>query len=270
MKAHKLIFVLAAGFLAGAASAQNQSVGKAYSRSFGNSYLGGLVYASASAAKTSSGTTHTARASLYGRVSARFLNKSKEIASASISASGIKTSTRATGSLRAYVRVAGKTIYSRSFTRSYRTSWTVASKPRNYKIFPSDPSFRFKVGPIPMTIRGNMGAATNANARLTVLNSLASLASIGGTVNAWGWGRASVKAGISVLYAKLELSAKFANQSLSLSTYAGNRGVRGRFYYTLQAIALKLKASARILFWKGSKTLVNWASSTYRRTLWSR
>ena len=265
----KLQFILSAAVLA-ASPVLAQSVGRSYSKSYGNSYLGGSIYARAYAAYSGSVTNARVTAYLDGRATASFLRQNRELGRIYVGANGLSYGLRTFGSARAFVRIAGRTVYSRSYSSSVRRSWTFSTRPVNYRVFPTDPSYRFSIGPIPMKVSGNIGAAARASVTATVASSLTNLASLRGSAQAWGWGRANVRAGIRVLGLGLTLSARFANQTLSTSTYVGVGGPRGYVRYVLQPISITLTAWARILFFRGSRTLVNWSSRVYSTYLWRR
>ncbi|MCA8969671.1 MAG: hypothetical protein KDC95_07805 [Planctomycetes bacterium] len=268
MKLPHLFTVTATVLLAGSTVAQ--SVSSTYSRSFGNSNLGGSLSVTSYAGVSRSGTTYTASAYVRGSAVGKLLGYSKEFGYAYAGLSAKKTASAISGSASVSLRVAGKTLYSSSWSRSYATSKTWATPTYSVKVFPVDPSAKFTVGPIPITVKGNAGAAANLSATARIATSLSNFASLTGTARAWGNGTASVTAGIKVLSLGVELSAKYANQSLNLSTYLNSTGPHGRFYYTLQAIALKLKVKIKVLFASYSKTIAEYASSTYTRTFWSR
>lgn len=264
---HSLLFaatVLCTG------TAVAQSVSSSYTRSFGNSNLGGSLAVSSYAGVSRSGTTYSASAYVRGSATGKLLGLSKEFGYANAGMSAKKTATAVSGSASVTVRVAGRTLYNSSWSRSYATSKTWSTPTYNVKVFPVDPSAKFTIGPVPITVKGNAGASANLSATAAIATSLSNMASLTGTARAWSNGTASVTAGIKVLSLGVELSAKYANQSLNLRSNIGSTGPRGSFYYTLQGIALKLKVKVSVLFASYSKTIAEYASSTYTRTFWSR
>ena len=266
----KLTTTLGAALLVVAAPLVAQSVGRTYSRSYGNSYLGGSISATARASYSGNVSYANASAYLDGRLYGRVLTKSVQFGRGYVGVSGNSRSGRLSGSARAFVQIAGRTLYSRSYSASYRRSWTFSTRPANYKLFPVDPTFRFTLGPVPIKVKGNAGASARASVTASVASSLVNMAGLRGSAQAWAWGKGSVSAGISVAGIGLDLNGKFANNTLSASAYVGTRGPRGRVTYTLQAISLKLSVWVKVLFKKFSKTLVTYGSSPYSRTLWSR
>ena len=236
-----------------------------YSRSFGNSYLGGSVYASSYVSWYRRGSYESSSASFYVSGYGRLLRRGFSVGRIGLSGSSRSSNGKVTGSGRLYLNLAGKTVYSKSFP----TSKTWSLRPITYKVFPRDPSYRFSVGPVPIRVSGNAGAGAQAGAGVRLLPYRAYVG-IHGTGRAWGWGRASARADIWVASLGLSFEGRFADQSLTASASAGIGGVRGRVVYTIRAISLKLYLKARILWKKWSKTIATYRSRTYSKLLWSR
>lgn len=253
-----------------ATSLSSQSVGRSYNKYFGSSNAGASIHVYSGASKTYSGGTHTGKASISGSARVRFLGQSLEAAKAYAGITGRKTSTRVSGSASAYLRIAGRTVYSRSYSRSYPTAWTFWSRPTKSKIFARDPRATFTVGPVPITVSGNVGAGTKISIKGSIANSWTKFASLSGVGEAWGHGNASVSAGVPGARIGVEANLKFAHHTLTISGWIGRYGPGGSCIYRLNPISLKIALFVQVLWKKYSKTVASYNYRSIYYTLWRR
>ncbi|HHI80756.1 MAG TPA: hypothetical protein ENK02_12355 [Planctomycetes bacterium] len=260
-----LVLGLGLGVFSSPLAAQSVYKSGRYSRSFGNRYLGGSIYASSSISWYRRGSYERSSAHFYVSGYGRLLARSFSVGRVGVSGYSTDRNGSVSGSGRLYVNLAGKTVYSKSFPTS--KSWYL--RPVTYKVFPRDPSYRFSVGPVPIRVSGNAGAGAKAGVSVRLLPYKAYVG-LSGVGQAWGWGRASARADIWVASLGLSFEGRFADQVLSAGASAGSGGVRGRVTYSIRAISLKLYLKARILWKKWSKTIASYRSRNYTKVLWSR
>jgi hypothetical protein len=274
----KTTFVLATSLLAALAEAPRaQGVGNTlrsgyFDRTLGNEWLGGTIFAGSffQAQRTrrdnySVLTNNYAIGALNFDTTLRFLKEDITLAAASVSSKAANYgSTPNDASFRLLVR--GVTERNQRFTTP--GNHAVWSYYRTFDLFPEDPSETVWLGPVPVTLSGNVGVGVEANATLSTISD--GYARIGGLGRAWGYGRI----GVDVAYVfGAQLAATFANQRLTPGAIADARSVLthggpsvpsvfGQISYTIQPIALRIFVWVNYLFGRYERTLVNWASST--------
>ena len=238
------------------------SLSNSFYKSFGNSWLGGYVSGYASLRSTKTSTFESGSVYARGSANGRFLKRSISIASATFNAYRSKSGNNApSGTGNINLRLAGRTVFSRSFPSSGSASYS-----RMFDAFSSDPSASFSLGPANITVRGNLGVGVSASVRYSFANT-DSYVNGYAYGRGWGYGRASAKVNIVVAGFKAWLDTNVANQTLTLSGTVRPTGVTGRAVYTLRAIALKIRAEFRILFVKWKKTLVDYQSNQITKVL---
>jgi hypothetical protein len=260
-------------------TAQSSWKSKSYSKSVGNSNLGGTVRTYVRANYYRSATSSTG--GVYGSVSAtgRLLGGSREIAYARAYGSVTIRGRSASPYASALVRIAGKTI----FTKSGRTNVRVPFRTNRYNLFPKDLTKRVPVyGPIFVTVRGNLGIGLQFGASVSFPTNRTDLSGYGRT---WAYAKASVSAGVpEVLEAGVEFKGNAADQMLSvvLSSRPTSQKLSGKAVYTIRALSLKLSAFVLAIVpfptcykvwtkncWqkKFSFKLASWSSSQVNKTL---
>lgn len=269
----RTVAVVAALLASSTLTAQYSRSG-AYSRSIGNSWLGGSVSVTAALNTSTTGTvlstTRTANANLTAAVDASVLTRTLRAAQLSCNASNTVTqsnvmapSQRATAGFR--LQLAGYTVWDRSVT----TTGDLGGIPaRTYNLFPQDVSAPVAVGPFTIRLGGNAGVTLGAGAGV-ILPTTAPEVRLFLSGNTAVVGRAHVSVGAVGFYAGLELQARFAEQRLTVSLIANAlSGLSGMCSYQIQAINLRLVAFLEA-FWTRvySTTLVNWSAGLVSRDL---
>lgn len=274
MNANKTLLALSASLLlAGATEAQiilrnfynTQTRGSAFDRSVGNSYLGGNLHAHISL-QTSVGTmTFYQRSTLDmdARASVNLLTATRTLAdvSANLNAVGQTTGQTRTGRFR--VQILGYDYINSSFasnTNFAQRTWT-------FNVFPSDPSISVPVGPVSVSLRGNVGAGliTGANYQLPVTS-----LQVGayGSIEAYGTAHASVGIGIPGFSLGVGVSGRIVDQTLAVFCGANvNSGFFGAATYSLVPISLRLYAYAEAFWYTWTTTLTSWSSAAITRSL---
>lgn len=235
----------------------------AYDGSLGNSWLGGRVHAHA--------TLETRRGwqfeqglidlNLNGHVN--LLTRSTEVVEVAANLRnkqewGVQTRT---GSFR--VEVLGFSYVNQSFTNDSQ----FAQRTWSFNVFPVAPSASVPLGPFSITLRGNAGASlsTGANFNLPAATPSVTLA---GSARGYASANASVGIGIPGFEVGVGIDGRICDQTLAIWATANARtGISGAATYTLEAIALRLYAYARALFYTYSTTLTNWSAGRIVRTL---
>jgi hypothetical protein len=267
------VFV-AAALLTTTLTAQYSRTGS-YSRSIGNSWLGGSVSVTAalntSTTSTAFSVTRSGAANLTAAVDASVLTARFRAAQLTCNASNrvtqytvmAGTQQNATAGLR--LQLAGYTVWDRSVV----TSGDLGGIPtRTYNLFPQDVSAPVGVGPFTIRLAGNAGVTLGAGAGVVLPTTTPEVRLLlSGTTAVVG--RARVSVGAVGFYAGLELQARFAEQRLTVSVIANAlTGLRGMCDYQIQAISLRLIAYLEA-FWTRvySTTLVSWGSGFVGRDL---
>jgi hypothetical protein len=239
-----------------------KSLSKTYSESMGNSILGGSIYAGASLSARRTGAAGRADGDFRVSAYANFLGMRKRVAYLRAAVhSDNYTSNRNRASAYAYLG------NNRIFYKSVSGKGVHASSGRSasLNLTPGDITYKFTIAWVPITIRGNVGIGMSIGAKPTLSDGRAWLSGHG---RAWAYGRASATAGVKGANVRLELTANFANQTVSAFAFADalNWRFSARVTYTIRAIALKLKGYLT-LYWTKSKTLASWSSAAKSYTL---
>jgi len=270
----RTVTVAAALLITSTLSAQYARSGS-YSRSIGNSWLGGSVSVTASlnttTTSTTLSTTRTANANLTAAVDANVLTHRFRAAQLTCNASNRVTQSNVvanpsqSASARFRLQLAGYTVWDRSVT----TTGDLGGIPsRTYNLFPSDVSAPVGVGPFTITLAGNAGVTLGAGANIILPTTAPEVRLLlSGTTAVVG--RARVSVGALGFAAGVELQARFAEQRLTVSLIVNAlTGLRGMCDYQIQAISLRLIAYLEA-FWTRvySTTLVSWGSGFVGRDL---
>jgi hypothetical protein len=267
MQVSRPLFAAAALLISTSLTAQASRTG-GYSRSIGNSWLGGSVsvntaLSTSTSSRTAGTTTRTGRASLNAAATASVLTYNWTAARLDFAAMNTVTESVATlprqsasGTFR--VVLAGYTVSDRSVT----TTGNLGGIPeRTYNLFPSDVSAGVGVGPFTIRVSGNAGVTLGTGAMVilpTTTPEVRFLLSGSAAVLA----RASVAVGAAGFYAGLELRGRFAEQRLTVGLTANVfNGLSGSCYYELQGMSLRLVAYLEALWQRVySTTLTSWSS----------
>ncbi len=260
------VFAAAAVLVSSSLAAQYSRSGS-YSRSVGNSWLGGRVSVNSALSTTTStlstSTTRAANGSLNASVDGYVLGFSLRAAQVTFSARnsvrtgiGFGAPQSATASYR--LQLAGYNVSDRSVT----TTGNLGGIPeRTYTLFPSDVHADVGVGPFTVSLGGNAGATLGGGAMVILPTTSPEVRFVlSGTTAVIA--RAHVSVGVSGFRAGVELQGRFAEQRLTVSLIANAlSGLSGMCDYQIQAISLRLIAYLEVL-WRRvySTTLVSWGS----------
>jgi hypothetical protein len=230
-------------------TSQTKSISKSYSRNLGNSWLGLRGYAygymksyvNNVSNKLYTGRTVTmssAHARGYLRGTASILKSTRELGRFDARTDVYSRSTGVTTSGYYQLRLAGKVVAGKSFTKT-------TSFPRFKKyvsLFPKDISEPIPVGPFTLTLGGNAGVGVEASGFALMTNNPA--VGVSARAYAYGQGRAKAQFGIWGFAVGARLDARLAEQTVSVNLWANKSGIRGSFTYVMQALTLRLKAYA--------------------------
>lgn len=259
------VFAAAAVLVSSSLAAQYSRSGS-YSRSIGNSWLGGRVSVNAALSTTTStltnSTTRAANGSLNASVDGYVLGFSLRAAQVTFSARntvrtgiGFGPPQYATASYR--LQLAGYNVEDRSVT----TTGNLGGIPeRTYNLFPSDVHADVGVGPFTVRLGGNAGATLGGGAAVILPTTSPEVRFVlSGTTAVVG--HANVSVGVPGFRAGVELQARFAEQRLTVSLIANAlSGLSGMCDYQIQAMSLRLIAYLEALWVRYSNTLTSWAS----------
>lgn len=253
--------LLGAVLVAGAAPAQSTSKRGSTYRSFGNSYLGGAAYASTTFAAERSSSRTMASGSISFSAAARVLDNFAQVVhfSASATSDSARTSRPELALARAYL---GST---RVLDARHDGTGTLSPSPvyRTLNLFPTDVSVTVTIAGIPIRVSGNVGIGFSASTSLSLARGYAGITA---SASGWGYGRVRAQAGVTGFNAGAEVVGRFANQTVRASARADSRSgasVSGTIDYLMRAIQLKLDVYVTV-FWRVTRTLVNWSSSEVR------
>ena len=237
-----------------AASSSAGSESGSYYKSFGNSKAGGSLSAQAHIYRNSSSSS--ARGEAYGKL--RFLNKTIEGALAE--AQGYSNFGSTSGSVR--LRIAGSTVYSKYFNASKSFY-----KSTQLYVFNPAPTTVVTVGPVPVTVSGNVGAGGKLSGTTSLAVHDASV-NLYGQGRAWanGWAHAGV--GFPGYSAGLQVDAYFGNLQLDSNCKASAQsGLSGYSKLSVTPIELFLKAVLYAWPFQWSATLSSYTSNSYAKYL---
>ena len=229
--------------------------GNAYSRSIGNSWLGGSVYAYAGMLRQKSGSYELGQATAEFRGTANVLKQSKEVVEIVGTASNVMNNGVQTRSGLFRVEMLGFSILNSSFSNTS----TFAASNHTYNLFPSPVSVSVPVGPVSVTIGGNAGCGFGRSANW-LLPAATATVGINAQANAYAFVNASVSFGIPGFNVGVGLQGKVLEQSLNVNLSAsGLWGLTGSATYSLKAITLNLYAWATAI-WTWDTTLCSWSA----------
>lgn len=234
-----------------------QHSNRTFSRSIGNSWLGGTAYAYAGLVRQKQGTYELGSLTGQFRVNANVLQQSLEVAELYGNASNVMNNGVQTRAGLYRLEVMGITLSSNSFTNSS----TFGSVSNTYNLFPGtgiSASVPLPVGSV--TLRGNAGCGFSRSANW-LLPAYSATVGLNATATAYAYASASVSYGIPLFNVGVGLRGQIAHQTLSAAASAsGLWGMSGDVSYTLRAIDLHLYVWATaIATW--DTTLCNWASA---------
>lgn len=233
-----------------------------YSKSIGNTWLGGSVYAYAGMVRQKSGGYELGQASAEFRGTASVLKQSKEVVEIIGSAMNVMNNGVQTRSGQFRVEMLGYSILNISFSNSS----TFAAASYTYNLFPSAVSVSVPVGPVSVTIGGNAGCGFGRSANW-LLPAATSTVGINAQANAYAFVNASVSFGIPGFNVGVGLQGKVLEQSLNVNLSAsGLWGLSGGATYSLKAITLSLYAWATAI-WTWDTTLCSWSAGQILLTL---
>lgn len=233
------------------------------SKSIGNDWLGGSVYAYAGMVRQKQGAYELGHASVEFRATAKVLKQGLEVAE--IVGSLMNVMNNGVQSRSGYCRIdlLGYSIYNGSF----QNSSTFASQTSTFNLFGSNGvSASVPVGPVSVTLRGNAGCGFSRSANWLLP---AATASVGANAmaSAHAFANAQVGIGIPGFGLGVGLQGKILEQSLSANLNANAAwGLSGGCTYTLKGITLQLYAWAQAL-WTWTTTLTSWSSGQIVRNL---
>ena len=240
-----------------------QTVSRTYSRSMGNSYLGGKVYANGKVSVKESGSYAKIESKFVVGAAILFLKKRPEIAE--IIAQGTSKGRPSAPANAATFKfdLVGKRLLNKKFTNGA----TIRRYTKTLKVFPRDIRLRYPVGPATITVKGNVGGSASAACKFSFgLGEVG--ARIDGDGKAWAFGKADVAAGVPGFKVGVNATAKFAHQTLNLNAGGSQRrGISGSMRYTIRAVILELKGYVKVLWKKWTRTLAKWKSRQYSRTM---
>lgn len=241
----------AIGTLALAIPAQSRS--GTYTTSFGTSNFGGTIDAYGSMSRTNSTSSTTARVSGY----VRLLGQSREAGRVEVSGS----QSYGSGSGSVTVRIGGATVWTSSLAQSGSRSVS-----RLLNVFPSPISSTYLVGPVPVTVSGNVGAGVQLNANWVLVAPTLS-AGISGSARAWGFGTATAAIGVPGYNVGVTARLNFADHGLNLGMNVRAQGLSGFLQYDLRPIQLQLDLVLRAWPLSYTRNLIDWAQPAFFRTL---
>ena len=233
-----------------------------YSKTIGNTWLGGTVYAYAGMVRQKSGGYELGQASAEFRGTANVLKQTKEVVEIVGYATNVMNNGVQTRSGQFRVEMLGYSILNSSFTNTS----TFAAANYTYSLFPSAVSVSVPVGPVSVTIGGNAGCGFGRSANW-LLPAASSTVGINAQANAYAFVNASVSFGIPGFNVGVGLQGKVLEQSLNVNLSAsGLWGLSGGATYSLKAITLSLYAWATAL-WTWDTTLCSWSAGQILLTL---
>ncbi|MBL8739308.1 MAG: hypothetical protein JNL12_22970 [Planctomycetes bacterium] len=233
-----------------------------YSKSIGNTWLGGSVYAYAGMVRQKNGGYELGQASAEFRGTASVLKQSKEVVEIVGYAMNVMNNGVQTRSGQFRVEMLGYSILNSSFSNSS----TFAASNHTYNLFPSDVSVSVPVGPVSVTIGGNAGCGFGRSANW-LLPAATAKVGINAQANAYAFVNASVSFGIPGFNVGVGLEGKVLEQSLNVNLSAsGLWGLSGGATYSLKAITLSLYAWATAI-WTWDTTLCSWSAGQILLTL---
>jgi len=162
------------------------------------------------------------------------------------------------GSLKAFA--AGYTVWTQSLANYYSYSKSVS-----LNLFTPSPSITVWVGPVPVTVKGNVGfgGSLTISGRL-----LPGQATMNGNAACWANGWASAGIGVSGYSISIVLKLSFGRQDVLLKFDVKCFGEpTASMSYWLNAVALKIKLKLEAWPFEWTKTLASWSSSPYSKVL---
>lgn len=229
---------------------------RTFTRTIGNSWLGGTAYAYAGLVRQKQGTYEVGSLTGQFRVDANVLQQSLEVAEIYGNASNVMNNGVQSRSGLYRLELMGITLSSSSFTNS-STFGAVSS---TYNLFPGtgvSASVPLWVGSV--TLRGNAGCGFSRSANW-LLPAYSATVGLNASATAYAYASASVSYGIPGFNVGVGLRGQIAHQTLSAAASAsGLWGMSGDISYTLRAIDLYLYVWATaIATW--DTTLCSWTS----------
>jgi hypothetical protein len=229
---------------------------RTFSRTIGNTWLGGTAYAYAGLVRQKQGTYELGSLTGQFRVNANVLKQSLEVAEIYGNASNVMNNGVQSRSGLYRLELLGFTLSSNSFTNSS----TFASASSTYNLFPGtgiSASVPLAVGSV--TLRGNAGCGFSRSANW-LLPAATATVGLNATATAYAYASTSVSYGIPGFNVGVGLRGQIAHQTLSAGASASAVwGLTGNIGYTLRAIDLYLYVWATALYtW--DTTLCSWSS----------
>lgn len=232
-----------------------ESRANSYSRTIGNSWLGGSLTTYAGMVRQKNGTYELGNASLELRANASVLQRGAEVAELVGSASNVMNNGVQSRSGYFRIRMLGVSVVNQSFTNSS----TFASASSTYNLLPNGVSASIPVGPTSVTIRGNAGCGYSRSANW-LLPAATATVGVNAQAGAYAFANASVSVGVPGFNVGVGLQGKIMEQTLAANVSASSIwGLSGGVTYTLKAISLRLYAWATALYtW--TTTLTTWSA----------
>jgi hypothetical protein len=239
--------ILMSLMLVSAASAQ-QTYSGGFSRDLGNWHAGGSVYAYGEMTNTPSS------AKAYGLLkgNARLFGWTVEAVRGEFKSQN----TYGTGSAGVTVKMVGYTVYSQNLAYTWTWNW---SRSQNFV----SASATFWIGPIPVTVGGNVGGAAVANVNLALTPTGAGA---NGSASAWAYGNAWGGLGVSWCWVGLKVTINLFHNTFESGMNVNYTYVSGYVMYTLQPVRIWLKAG--LYTWWGTVGEITIADYSYARWSW--
>jgi hypothetical protein len=233
--------------LATSATAQQNYSGGFY-RGFGNWSAGGSVYAYGQMNNTPSS------ANAYGLLqgNARLFGTNVEAVRGEFKSQN----TYGSGSAGVTVKMVGYTVYSQNLAYTWTWSWYRS------QTFVSA-SATFWIGPLPVTVGGNIGGAANANLQLAITPTGAGA---NGAASAWAFGNAWGGVGVSWCWVGIKVTINLFINTLEAGMNVNFSYVSGYVLYNLEPIRIWLKAG--LYTWWGTVGEVTIADYSYAKWNW--
>lgn len=229
------------------------NVAKSHSKSYGNEWLGGSYSFYTAIRRKKDGFYELARMEARGQARLRFLKMSREAAYARAYGYAERRGTASSPSNKAYgnltMRLAGITVMNRTIGGT--TSLPAWSK--TWDLFPVDIRYGFGLGPVSLQLKGNVGVGVKRNLYYAFGTTETSI-NAAGSLEAWGYGRASLSAGIAGVTATADFAKTKLGASIGVSIRRGFQSL-----VTLDVTAFRLRLKAWVDFWlkSYSKTFVD-------------
>ncbi|HLQ36593.1 MAG TPA: hypothetical protein VK348_02240 [Planctomycetota bacterium] len=268
--ANNLFALSASLLLAATATAQTRTGGQTtlhrgsnYDRDIGNGWLGGAVHAHALMTTTTGVLVNGSSLDVGTNAEVHLLNASANIALARATANnsiGLLSSSR---SGNFHVQVIGIDLINQNFTANTtfaRQTWT-------FNAFGTRPSASIPVGPVSVSVSGNVGAGLTISAGYS-LPSLTPMVGAGGYVQAYGFGDASAGVGIPGFSIGVGIEGRILEQDFTM--FAGANALNGFFgvvSYTLVPVSLRLYVYAEAFWYRWTETLTTWSATAVYRDL---